>query len=323
MSKFLSIIIPRYTETEREIFPLLSSINTQVGIDFSDIEVIISNDGTNLLDENFLNIFNMDLKQIILDKNCGPGVARQAGLDIAKGNYVIFCDADDVFHNVGVLNALIQEALKTDPDILVTSWLEEIMDGEKHTYITHEYENTWMHGKLLKRKFLVENNIRFHNELRVHEDSYFLCIAASYSKNSRFLPITSYVWKYNKNSITRCNDSSYTYDSIPEFIKACCLAHKEIEKYHPEEMEYKIVQFTLYNYFCFHQPGWQIPEHKKYLKDAENAFVKFITPMWDYWKNASSENIANIYNEERNKVFNNCIEFETVWAWLERLGLGK
>ena len=45
MHKFLSIIIPRYTETERDIFPLLSSIGGQVGVDFSAIEVIIVNDG--------------------------------------------------------------------------------------------------------------------------------------------------------------------------------------------------------------------------------------------------------------------------------------
>ena len=45
MRKFLSIIIPRYKETEKEIFPLLSSINGQVGMDFSDIEVIIATDG--------------------------------------------------------------------------------------------------------------------------------------------------------------------------------------------------------------------------------------------------------------------------------------
>ena len=35
MRKFLSIVIPRYKETEREIFPLLSSISGQVGVDYS------------------------------------------------------------------------------------------------------------------------------------------------------------------------------------------------------------------------------------------------------------------------------------------------
>ena len=182
MRKFLSIIIPRYKETEQDIFPLLSSINNQVGIDFDDIEVIIANDGGGLgeLDQTFLGMFNMDSTQINLEKNCGPGVARQVGLDIAKGEYVMFCDADDIIHNVGVIGAFIHECEVQSPDILSSSWLEEmIMEDGKYTYINHNIENTWMHGKVLRRQFLIQNNIRFHDDLRVNEDSYFLAIAAA------------------------------------------------------------------------------------------------------------------------------------------------
>ncbi len=40
MNTLLSIVIPRYRETEKELFPLLSSIHGQVGIDHSVLEVI-------------------------------------------------------------------------------------------------------------------------------------------------------------------------------------------------------------------------------------------------------------------------------------------
>lgn len=324
MRKFLSIVIPRYKETEREIFPLLSSINTQVGVDFSDIEVIIATDGkeNGTLDNDFLKLFDFDIRQTTLGKNSGPGVARQTGLNIAKGEYVMFCDADDTLHNVGVLGALMREAEITATDMLVSSWIEEIVnENEEHVYITHEQENTWMHGKLLRRQFLLQNNIQFHNDLRVHEDSYFLCIAASLAEKNRFIPITSYVWKYHPNSITRRNGSIYSYESIPEFIKACSLAHSAVEQLVPEQMEYKILQFTLYNYFCFHQPGWQAKENKKYLENAEKAFCEYMKPFWHYWKNADKQAIANVYNQERQRSFNGCIETETVYEWIKRLGL--
>ena len=66
MKKFLSIIIPKYKESEKEMFPLLSSINGQIGIDFCDIEVIIAIDGIKngsnvTLDDNFLKMFNFKL----------------------------------------------------------------------------------------------------------------------------------------------------------------------------------------------------------------------------------------------------------------------
>ena len=152
MRKFLTIAVPRYKETEKEIFPLLSSVNGQVGIDFQDIEVIIANDGNETipLKEEFLSFFDYDIKQITCPVNRGCGPARQAGFDIARGEYLLCCDADDVLHNVGILGAMMQEAEKTAPDVLTTSWLEEVLEepSGNYRYITHENDNTWMHGKL-------------------------------------------------------------------------------------------------------------------------------------------------------------------------------
>lgn len=323
MRKFLSVIVPRFQETERDIFPLLSSISGQVGVDFSDLEVIIANDGGGAgpLDVNFLGLFGLDISQIDLPENGGPGVARQAGLDAARGDYVMFCDADDALHNVGVLGALLQEAEKSVPDMLTSAWLEEVRDANGYRYITHDIENTWMHGKLFRRQFLTGNNIRFHDKLRVHEDSYFLAIAAAMAERNLHLPVTTYVWKYHPDSITRRDGAVYTYESIPTFIEACTMAYREIERRNPAQMEYKIVQFTLYNYFCFHQPGWQAPEHAGYLAAAEQAFTERITPFWGYWQNAAPEFIAQVYNEERAKSFVGGVEAETVAVWLNRLGL--
>jgi len=324
MSKFLSITIPHYKETERDLFPLLSSISGQVGIDFSDLEVIIANDGGSYqLNTDFFYLFNMEIRQVSLADNGGPGVARQAGLDTARGDYVMFCDADDTLHSVGVVGAFIQEARKDAPDILTASWLEELQNPDgTFTYKSHKNDITWMHGKLLRRKFLVKNNIRFHPELRVHEDSYFLCIASALAECARVMPYcTSYVWKYRPDSITRRDGAVYTYASIPTFIKACAMAHAEVEKRRPDLMEYKILQFALYNYFCFHQPGWLASENKQYLEAAEAAFAKHIKPFWHYWREAAPERFAEIYNQERARSFAGCVERETVDAWIVRLGL--
>lgn len=323
MKKFLSIIIPRYKESEMEIFPLLSSIRNQIGIDLSDIEIIVSNDGGNneLLNTDFLSLFGMDIKQITLSENRGTGVVRQAGLDVACGQYVMFCDADDMLHNVGVLNTLIQEAEKNVPDIISSFWIEEMVDMNNHFYyITHEIENTWMHGKLLRRQYLVQNNIRFHNELRVHEDSYFLSIASSLTDKKIHVPIISYVWKYNSNSITRNNNGIYTYNSFPEFIKACIMSFEKVNNTIPKNvMEYKVVQFIIYNYFTLHSSNWKSKEDGKYIRESEEVFVKHIVPFWHYFKNANEQTINAIYNEERQKSFTGNIEDETLWNWIKRL----
>lgn len=322
MRRFLSIIIPHYKENEKEMFPLLSSIQNQVGVDLKhDVEVIISTDGGGTpVDLDFLSLFwNLNVKLVILDENKGPGVTRQHGLDHAIGQYVMFCDADDCLHNVGVLHALFNELDKLAPDFLTSSWIEEIIQNETATYLLHEIDNTWMFGKVFRREFLVQNNIRFHDELRVHEDSYFLSIVSDLVEKKYHLPATTYVWRMNFNSITRINDGVYRYSQMPEFIRACMLASEQVEKLAPQKMQWKIVQFILYNYFSYHMPDWQ--EQDEFRCKAEEAFVKYIKPYWHYWSNSDQGYINNVYNEERQRTFRGCIENETVWDWIKRLGL--
>lgn len=323
MAKFLSIVIPRYTETEKDVFPLLSSINGQLGINLSNLEVIVVNDGGGIgpLDENFLSLFDYEIKQINMEENKGPGVARQVGMEAATAEYVMFCDADDTLHSVGVLGALIQEAENNVPDIVTSEWLEECArpDGNGYIYITHQIENTWMHGKLLRRKFVMNNNIKFHDKLRVHEDTYFLSIAAALSQRTTHIPVTTYVWKHRFSSITRRNNGIYSFESIPTFIEACCLSHQDVEKSHPEQMEYKVDQFVLYIYFTLQRPEWRTEDHLQYVEASEKMFAKMMVPFWKYWKNTPQNKLVEYYTQERVRTFNGGIELETIDSWTKRM----
>lgn len=323
--RFLSIIIPRYDETEADVFPLLSSIANQLGVNFEEIEVIVANDGGEAppLGDDYLGSFPFDVRQTFLPKNLGPGAARQAGLDAAVGEYVMFCDADDTLHNVGVIDALLQEAEVHAPDLMNSAWLEEILDrgSGRYVYLTHDNDNTWMHGKLLRRSFLVDNNIRFHDTFRVHEDTYFLCLAAAYSKKSIHSSAVSYVWKWNDDTITRRNNGLYGLDSIPIFIRACAAAHARIADVVPDQMPYKVCQLAFYIYFMVHTGRWLRPENRGYLEDTEGAFARHIAFEWHFFLEADRKLLTKTYAEERNKHFSDEIEDESFWAWIRRLGL--
>ena len=82
-----------------------------------------------------------------------------------------------------------------------------------------------------------QNEIRFPDFLRIQEDSYFNGLAASFAEKKSYVPVTSYVWKYNPDSTTRKNGGIYAYESIPDFIRSCSMVHKIIEKKNPEQME--------------------------------------------------------------------------------------
>lgn len=91
----LSIIIPAYNASPF-IEKCLNSLITQ-DIPLSDYEIIVINDGStdntaHLLDNLKESIFNL----IVLNQsNSGQSVARNKGLDIAKGKYIFFVDSDD------------------------------------------------------------------------------------------------------------------------------------------------------------------------------------------------------------------------------------
>lgn len=324
MYKLLSIIIPRYKETEIELFPLLSSISIQVGINFAEIEVIISNDGgwDQKLDEDFFHIFPMEIRQVHLSENKGPGVARQNGIDNALGEYVMCCDADDCLHNVGVLGAFFQEIAANKPDIIQSSWLEEIIDQEGHVnYYTKEIENTWMFGKMFRKAFLMENGIRFHDELRYHEDSYFLSIAADLAKVHRHMPIVTYVWKFKADSITRRNNGIYGFNSMPVFVDALTMSMKVLEDRGSENLTYKVCQFICYIYFTSQQDIWNVEETIPYREAMEKEFAEKIRPFWKYYLEAPKETFLKLYSTERTNKFSTIMERETFNAWLKRLDL--
>jgi glycosyltransferase involved in cell wall biosynthesis len=205
---------------------MLSSIDNQVGVDFDrDIEVLIVNDHSDvILSEKFLHSFaNISPDYLQTSENSGSGIARQTGIDKAIGEYILCCDADDVLHSVGVLGLFLGKVKKTHMDVYSSDWLEEVKDREsgRYIYIEHKIDATWFHGKLFRRKFLVENNLKLIPKFRVHEDTYFVSNAMELARGKiEHISLVTYVWKYNEKSITRRNDAQYEFTELDVFIES-------------------------------------------------------------------------------------------------------
>lgn len=321
--KFLSIIIPSYREPELQIYPLLASICCQTCVDFSTVEIIIMKDGGgNLYSEAFCKLFPVEIVEYALPERVGPGLVREAGIGVSAGEYLMFCDADDSLQNVTALQAIISTLETEQPDILRTEWFEEVVGSDGMVkYLHKSNENTWMHGKAFKRQFLVDNNIHFHPELRVHEDTYFLAVAAACTNKYYTLPVPTYLWKHNPESITRGNDHEYEFKSFPEFFKASGLAHDRIVKTRPDLMEYKVVQIACYCYFTIHSEKWLDPAVAIWREMVELNFKRYHEPTWSYFMDAPKDRVLKVYNEEREKYFKTGMEIESMGAWLFKIGL--
>ena len=91
----VSVIMPVYNVSEY-IYKSIKSVCSQ---NFSNYQIIIVNDGTQ---DNSIEIAEEVLKQykvdysIVNQKNSGLPAARNAGLRVATGKYVVFVDSDDI-----------------------------------------------------------------------------------------------------------------------------------------------------------------------------------------------------------------------------------
>ena len=317
----LSIIITQYNETERLLFPLLSSIDNQLGVNFNEIEILILNDcSSTILSDSFLNSFvNINPIYIQLKENIGVGLSRNEGMVYAKGEYIMFCDADDMFYMAGSLGLFFNEIDTKHPDICTSSWLEEQKIDEKYVYVQHKIESTWIHGKIYRKQYLIDNEIRFHSKFRVHEDTYFNGLAFDLTNNKNYIDMVTYVWKYNPNSFTRVHNNSFSYKAFSVFIDAVIEFLKVIQTKRPDLMHYRVNQFILYVYFSFQLPHWQLEDSYQYRIDCENLFRPFIREYIYFYNTYPRSSFIELFNEERNKTLSNiCLEYETFDSFLNK-----
>ncbi len=103
----ISIIIPVYN-AERYLRECLDSICNQ---SYKELEIILvdddSQDGSSEICKEYMKI---DKRIIYLYKeNEGPGVARNMGLNIASGTYIMFIDSDDFLYDVHNIENIVKE----------------------------------------------------------------------------------------------------------------------------------------------------------------------------------------------------------------------
>lgn len=96
MEKILSIIIPSYNTPEDVLERCLKSIAYGKDVEHRKIETIVVDDGSEGLQASFIDsIKDRYSLTVVHKKNGGEASARNAGLNIASGKYVMFIDSDD------------------------------------------------------------------------------------------------------------------------------------------------------------------------------------------------------------------------------------
>lgn len=273
----LQILIPQYKETDSVIKNLLDSIMVQQNIDFNDIGVIICNDGSDVhLSESFLQSYPFKINYYLCEHG-GVSATRNACLDKATADYVMFCDADDMFYNACGLYIIFREINLGQFDTLSSTFIEETRNPltKEIVYINREMDSTFVHGKVHRRQFLIDNNIRWNDKLTIHEDSYFNCLCQRMAKEIKYSQTSFYLWKWRDESVCR-HDPKYILKTYNNMLDSnTVLVNQFIARDRIKDAQYYATCMIYDAYFTLNKDEWVNQENQQYRKAVEKRFKKY------------------------------------------------
>lgn len=228
----LSYIVPVY-KVEKYLSQCVESILSQT---MDDYEIILVDDGSPdvcpAMCDRFAESYP-DRIRVVHKTNGGLASARNAGLRVAKGDYIFFVDSDDYLEGDKV-KEIYAKAVEFDADILQTSYFtftentgergvvrtsfetEKLLtheDMEKELcYISSKMRIIFVWRNLYKRAFLEKNGIVFEEKLLMVEDGPFNMQA--YSTAERFVAVDLPVLCYRIR-----DDSLQRQKYVPDYDK--------------------------------------------------------------------------------------------------------
>lgn len=279
----ISVIIAAYN-IEDYIERCLLSVSNQT---FDDIEIIVVNDGStdNTLDR-IKKILNNDSRiKLINQKNSGLIEARKSGFKESRGKYVLFVDGDDYLeHNA--LEIIYRKAISNNLDIVLynayTTYddsrqplqtfkeeFNEQNDPLKALFLLQIMPTIW--SKLIKREYLIKNNIEFPKGISYGEDLATIATCFMYKPSIGLVNENLYNYYQRNNSLVKNpGQKILELNEAINFIQKK-LIENNIYKVYVNEYN-NLVYYHLFNTFLLRQEYDDI--HYKMYTQYKNKHIK-------------------------------------------------
>lgn len=243
--KLVSIIIPHYNNWEM-LDRLLQTIP-----DKNEIEVIVIDDKS-INSEYYISLVQMKFPKIIIKENKtlkkGAGVARNIGLELATGKWLLFADSDDFFTEI--FYEVISSYFDTNLDLIYFSpkSIFEYSDKESSRHISYEnyieeyltnksrkselrlrykFEPPW--SKLIRHNVVKQNKIRFEERM-VANDILFSAKIGYYCKKISASNDPIYIIREREGSLTNKTDESKFKERFSAWVNYIIFLRNNLSK---------------------------------------------------------------------------------------------
>lgn len=211
MSKKVSIIIPAYNAGEY----ITKCINSLINQSYKNIEIIVIDDGSTDNTVSVCKSFNNEFIKVVSQKNSGPSCARNKGIEIATGKYLLFIDADDYlsYDSIEMMlkemdsNSIVKVNFDYEKNNIVSINDKKIYGRiNSNDYINGIINNNYpgfVWGTLFDKKIM--GDLRFDTNTSFMEDAIFLVEYLKKIDNVIYTKGT-YFYVQNSSSITSNSD---------------------------------------------------------------------------------------------------------------------
>ncbi len=258
---FFSVVIPCFNSSQY----IERCVNSVLAQDYDDFELIVVNDGST---DNTLEILKaydeVNSIKVITQENQGVSIARNLGISLAQGDYIIFIDSDD-WVKPGYFEFCKNQLLNSDVDILLMNHIlmsesdecktdHGLSDGE---HAINDVFFASFNGKIsnspcdkvFSRKMIVDNLCFFPSGITVGEDALFLCFSLNVSKKIISTNESYYVYMQDTGGVTKECITRKKIDDITYIVRKIRELSPKIMLRSLNMMEFKQLVYYYFNYF--------------------------------------------------------------------------
>ena len=225
----ISIIVPIYN-TENHLRKCLESLVNQT---LEEIEIILVNDASpddsNVIMEEYQQKYPDRVKCIYFKKNMSQGGARNKGIKIASGEYIMFVDSDDWIHTT-MCEKLYNKAAGKDYDIVGCDFYkvnestgkkrwnslyfkQQVgkLTQKKKSSLLFMFPIPW--AKIVRRSLIIENQLYFPIHMK-YEDAAVVPLYFVYANTMGIVEKPLYYYNIREESTSHLPDAKHHGDSL-------------------------------------------------------------------------------------------------------------
>ena len=313
--KTLSIIIPYHNEDLSILNYPMSSLNTQVGVDWNDIEIIISNNCEKPKDINewlkqFIYIYP-HIRYVECPIKAGMGQNRQFGISVSTGKYIMFSDCDDTLISPIALKTMMDEIYSDKYSVISGKVIREVVEAGSDPVICDMSNGTLLlHGKAYRKDFIIKYGIHFSSYIFAYEDFFFNLLSNTFSgvcaNGMKLLNDSIYTWRAREESISsEMGSNNYTTVYYKDSIAYLYYASMHLIDYGVKGDD--LNRFLINSVCNIYASRMASPKDDKLTLAVANLIVKLLPK--------DKSELKKIIHDVNSKV----TTLETIEDWIDRV----